>query len=87
MADFDNDGDLDLVVTNQHRVTSVYQSDLRQVKGEASHFVGLNLVGNGVDTHRSALGTRVKLRYKNASGEFVEQFAELSALSGFSKPG
>ena len=87
MADFDNDGDLDLVVTNQHRVTSVYQSDLRQVKGEASHFVGLNLVGNGVDTHRSALGTRVKLRYKNASGEFVEQFAELSALSGFSSQG
>ena len=86
MADFDNDGDLDLVVTNQHTPVSVYRNNLRQVAPKTSNFLGITLKGNGSTTHTSALGSRVTLRYMQ-NGEVTEQFQELTSLSGFSSQG
>ncbi|HJL29594.1 MAG TPA: FG-GAP-like repeat-containing protein, partial [Polyangiaceae bacterium LLY-WYZ-15_(1-7)] len=72
VADLDDDGDLDLVVTNQHGPTSIYRSDLMQ-RPEAPSWVGMRLVGDGAQTHRSAVGTRVVLAYEE-DGERVEQW-------------
>lgn len=47
MADFDNDGDRDLLITNQHGEPSLYRSDLRDKKAATSHFIGLTLKGDG----------------------------------------
>jgi len=56
-ADFDNDGDLDLVVTNQHGPVSLYRSTLHQQQPTSSHFACVRPVGNGTSTARAALGT------------------------------
>ena len=56
-ADLDNDGDLDLVITNQHGPVSLYRNTLRQQRPSASHFACVRPVGNGTTTARAALGT------------------------------
>lgn len=81
VADLDDDGDLDLVVTNQHGPTSFYRSDLMQ-RPEAPSWVGMRLVGDGAQTHRSAVGTRVVLAYEE-DGVRVEQWGEVGVLGGF----
>ncbi len=54
-ADFDNDGDLDIVVNNVNDVPDLYRLD--QV-GER-HWIGVKLTG--VQSNRSAIGARVRL--------------------------
>jgi hypothetical protein len=54
-ADFDNDGDLDIVVNNVNDVPDLYRLD--QV-GER-HWIGIKLTG--VQSNRSAIGARVRL--------------------------
>jgi enediyne biosynthesis protein E4 len=54
-ADFDNDGDLDIVVNNVNDVPDLYRLD--QV-GER-HWIGVKL--SGVQSNRSAIGARVRL--------------------------
>jgi hypothetical protein len=86
MADLDNDGDLDLLVTNQHGPVSVYRNSLRTQAGEAApgaNFVGLRLVGDGQRTHRGAVGTRVVISYEEG-GRRVEQVREVGLMGGFS---
>jgi enediyne biosynthesis protein E4 len=86
MADLDNDGDLDLVITNQHGPVSVYRNTLRAAGTpvpEGAHFVGLTLEGDGVRTHRTAVGTRVVVSYEEG-GRHVEQVQEVGLMGGFS---
>ena len=90
LVDLDNDGDLDLVVSNQHGATSIYRNELRRPGQAAPHarFVGLTLVGDGQQTHRSAIGTRVKLSYTDSTtGRLVEQWREVRTLTGLSGQG
>lgn len=85
LADLDNDGDLDVVITNQHGPVSIYRSTLRK-PGEdnpRAGFVGLSLVGNGTTTNRSAIGTRVTIRYTE-HGRQVQQMQEVGVMGGFS---
>ena len=88
MADLDDDGDLDLVITNQHGPVSVYRNTLRRPGGTASspHFLGLRLVGNGVTTNRAAIGTRVEADW-TAGGATHRQVREVGLLGGFSGQG
>jgi hypothetical protein len=85
-ADFDNDGDRDLVITNQHGPVSIYRNALRDQPRDDANFIGLSLIGNGSTTHRSAIGTQVTIRYQE-DGKPVQQLAEVSLLSGFSSQG
>ncbi len=72
LVDLDNDGDLDLVITNQHGPVSLYRNSL-----SGRSWVGLELVGS--DTSRFPIGTRVEIRYGNET-----QAAEVQAVNGFS---
>ena len=86
MADLDDDGDLDVLITNQHAPVSLYRNTLRASATEArpdAHFVGLTLIGNGQGTHRSAVGTRVVVSYEE-HGQRVEQVREVGLMGGFS---
>jgi len=84
LADLDDDGDLDAVISNQHGPVSVYRNTLRDGAGrDAAHFVGLSLVGDGQRTARSAVGTRVVVSYEEG-GRRVEQVREVGLLGGLS---
>ena len=54
-ADFDNDGDVDVLVSNVHDTPELYRLDQRQPR----NWSALQLVG--VASNRSAIGARVKL--------------------------
>jgi hypothetical protein len=89
MADFDNDGDLDVVVTNQHGPVSLYRNTLHgaaRPADEAPGWVGLALRGDGQRTNRDAVGTRVEVSYVE-DGKPVTQVREVSLANGFHSQG
>jgi hypothetical protein len=81
LADFDNDGDLDFLVTNQFGAPLLYRNELHQ-KG----WLGIKLEGNGTTTNRNAVGSKVWLRYQQ-NGEQIVQYREARLVNGFSAMG
>ena len=68
-GDFDNDGDLDILIVNLNEPPSLLRNDLR---GQ-SHWLKLTLVGT--KSNRSAIGARVAVRYgkKKQAQEVLSQ--------------
>lgn len=85
MVDLDDDGDLDVVITNQHGPVSLYQNSLisENIEAPNSAWLGLDLVGDGKVTSRDAVGTRVEVSYKDGSAA-VTQVREVMLANGFS---
>lgn len=79
LADFDNDGDLDVVVTRMTAPPSVYQN--RQMR--ELYWLGFSLAGNGESCNRNGLGTVVELHYSLA-GQSRTQMRYLQASNGLS---
>jgi Na+-translocating ferredoxin:NAD+ oxidoreductase RnfD subunit len=79
LVDLDNDGQLDVIVTNQHGPVSIYQN----TGVAARSWIGLSLVGDGKTTNRAAVGTQVVVGYLE-NGQHVEQLQEVQVLGGFS---
>ena len=71
-GDFDNDGDLDILVMNMNEPPSLLRND---VSG-SQHWLKVLLVG--VQSNRSAIGSRVIVRYGNR-----RQLQEVTAQSSF----
>jgi len=71
-GDFDNDGDMDILVMNMNEPPSLLRND---VSG-SNHWLKVLLVG--VQTNRSAIGSRVLARYGTR-----RQVQEVSAQSSF----
>jgi hypothetical protein len=71
-GDFDNDGDLDILIVNLNEPPSLLRND---IKGN-SHWIKVKLVG--VKSNRSAIGARVTVKY----GEHV-QAQEVLAQSSY----
>jgi len=71
-GDFDNDGDMDILVMNMNEPPSLLRND---VSGN-NHWLKVLLVG--VQTNRSAIGSRVAARYGSR-----RQVQEVSAQSSF----
>ncbi|MFK5923699.1 MAG: FG-GAP-like repeat-containing protein [Verrucomicrobiota bacterium] len=74
LTDFDNDGDLDLLMTHQFASADFYENAGSPEKG----WIGIALVGNGGSAARDALGARVQVggRYQwvnNVSGFSAQQ--------------
>ena len=46
-ADFDNDGDLDLVISNQNETASLFRNMLRESNSPSSNYLDIQLKGNG----------------------------------------
>lgn len=60
-ADFDNDGDLDLVVNNIDDVAYVYRNKQRDNNPIESNFMRIKLIGE--NQNKSGIGSKVTLRY------------------------
>jgi hypothetical protein len=78
LADLDNDGDLDVVMTNQHGRALTYRNSRRNGP-DAPHFVCVIPRGDGVHSHRSGIGTRLSFRRGD-----VDYLAEATLMAGFS---
>jgi hypothetical protein len=83
LADFDNDGDLDCLITHQFKNASFYRNDLAKPRA----WLGLELRGDGHSVNRDAIGTRVRLTRKDAQGRELLQTREVQCISGFSAQG
>lgn len=77
LADFDNDGDLDLVLTHQFSPAEILKNT--RTEGTNSHWIGLQLVGDGVLVNRDAIGAQV---FVSSTGN--RMMREVSLTSGFS---
>ena len=71
-GDFDNDGDIDVLVWNMNELPSLLRNDL----SGNGHWLKVQLIG--VRSNRSAIGARVTARYGNK-----QQAQELTAQSSF----
>jgi len=78
VADLDNDGDLDVIVTRQFAPPSIYRND-----GRAKAWAGLVLEGDGERCNRDAVGTRVVLEIERGARK-EQQVRELHNVNGFS---
>jgi hypothetical protein len=74
-GDFDNDGDVDILVMNQHEPPSLLRND---VTGE-NHWLKVRLIGTV--SNRSAIGARVTAKYggRQQAREVLAQASYLSA--------
>ncbi|RFS14522.1 VCBS repeat-containing protein [Emticicia sp. C21] len=67
-SDLDNDGDLDLVVSNINQAAFIYQNDAdKQLK---NHYLRVKLNGEGLN--KLGIGAKVSL-YKNGKVQYLEQ--------------
>lgn len=80
LADFDNDGDLDLVITHQFAPAEIRRNTLMEQAGEHKpRWIGFLLQGDGRTVARDAIGAQ--LMVKTSAGQ---QMREVSLTSGFS---
>lgn len=87
MADFDDDGDLDVVITNMHGPVSIYRNELYGATTKPrTAWLGLTLVGDGKTTARQAVGSQVVVSYSE-HGKKVEQLQEVQVMNGFTAQG
>lgn len=81
MADLDNDGALDLIITHQFAEAEIFQNTrMDQIPvAKRPHWIGLDLKGDGLLVNRSAVGAQVFVQGKN-----LGQMREVTLASGFS---
>lgn len=82
-ADFDNDGDLDTIVTRQFMEAALYEN----VGSHKHNWLGLEMAGNGISCNSDAVGSKVVVTAQptesNDSAPLV-QMRERHASNGFS---
>ena len=85
LADLDNDGALDVLITHQFEPISIYRNTLndRPAGSGRPHWVGFQLRGDGRTCNRDAAGSRVTVEYEER-GEHVRQMREITIANGLS---
>src|SRR5262249_26253404 len=94
LADFDRDGDLDLLVASSQMrdwCAAKYPDgpEVRLYESDASthgSFIGIALVGDGTSANSTASGAKVTVRTRDADGNEVAQMQELQGSAGLTSP-
>jgi len=84
LADFDNDGALDVAVTHITAPITMYRNT-RNDRGDA-HWVGFDLRGNGTTCNRDAAGSTVTISYVE-NGKRATQMREIAIQNAFAAQG
>ena len=84
LADFDNDGALDVAVTHITAPIAMYRNT-RNDRGDA-HWIGFDLRGNGTTCNRDAAGSTVTISYPE-NGKRVTQMREIAIQNAFAAQG
>jgi hypothetical protein len=86
LADFNNEGVLDMAITHQFGPLKLYRNTLHEqdrATGHNHHWIGLALQGDGVRVSREAVGTQVFATYRQ-NGKRIRQMREVQIANGFS---
>jgi hypothetical protein len=69
-ADFDLDGDLDLIINNINDEASLYKNNCRELDIENTHFLRVRL--NGKDQNKPGIGSFIQIWYDNGKTQLCE---------------
>ena len=86
LADFNNEGVLDVAITHQFGRLSLYRNTLHErdrSTGRVHHWIGLAMQGDGQKISREAVGTQVFVSYVR-NGQRIRQMREVQIANGFS---
>ncbi len=86
LADFNNQGVLDVTITHQFGRLTLYRNTLHEedlARGRVHHWIGLAIQGDGQKISREAIGTQVFVSYSQ-DGRRVRQMREVQIANGFS---
>ena len=86
LADFNNEGVLDVAITHQFGRLSLYRNTLHEQDrstGRVHHWIGLVMQGDGQKISREAVGTQVFVSYVR-NGQRIRQMREVQIANGFS---
>ncbi|HXG52527.1 MAG TPA: FG-GAP-like repeat-containing protein [candidate division Zixibacteria bacterium] len=92
LADFDDDGALDVAITRLYAPLELYRNalyDAKKPSGPAArprHWIGFLLEGDGVTCNRDAVGSRIVLSYTER-GAPARQIREVHAVNAFAAQG
>ena len=84
LADFDNDGDLDVGVTHISAPIDLYRNTRNDE--QSARWIGFDLRGNGVSCNSDAAGTRITVQYDEQRGRST-QAREISIVNAFAAQG
>ena len=80
-VDMDNDGDADLIITDQFKAPHIYRNDIAK-----KQWIGFTVSGDGKKVANDAVGTKLKLMYL-IDGQTMTQCREVRLVNGFSAQG
>jgi hypothetical protein len=86
LADFNNQGVLDVAITHQFGRLTLYRNTLHEQdreSGRVHHWMGLAVQGDGQKISREAIGTQVFVSYTQ-NGKHIRQMREVQIANGFS---
>ncbi len=86
LADFNNEGVLDMAITHQFGRLTLYHNTLHEAEratGHVHHWIGLQMQGDGQRVSREAVGTQVFASYWH-NGRRIRQMREVQIANGFS---
>lgn len=86
LADFNNQGVLDVAITHQFSRLTLYHNTLHEqdlLSGRVHHWIGLSMQGDGEKISREAIGTQVFVTYTQ-NGQRIRQMREVQIANGFS---
>ena len=85
LADFNNQGALDVAITHQFGRLTLYRNTLHErdrAEGRVHHWIGLSIQGDGQKISREAVGTQVFVSYTQ-EGKHIRQMREVQIANGF----
>jgi hypothetical protein len=69
-ADFDNDGDMDIVVNNINDAATVYRNNSNNKKSLNNHYIQIKLIGDSLN--KDGLGAWIELHYDSGKIQVLE---------------